>query len=64
MVWEIDKHTTKEEFDQILDKISEEKKKNDTSPKWEDFVGCMKGVFIGDPVEIQRKLREEWERKF
>lgn len=30
---------------------------------WDDVVGSLKDseVFAGDPVEIQRRLREEWD---
>jgi Protein of unknown function (DUF2281) len=30
---------------------------------WDDVVGSLKGsqTFAGDPVEIQRKLRAEWD---
>jgi hypothetical protein len=32
--------------------------------RWEDFFGILKGTgaFEGDPVEIQRKMRDEWDR--
>lgn len=32
--------------------------------RWEDFFGSLKGTgaFEGDPVEIQRKMRAEWDR--
>ena len=31
---------------------------------WEDFFGSLKGsgIFEGDPMEIQRKMRDEWDR--
>ena len=30
---------------------------------WEDFFGTLRGsgVFEGDPVDIQRKMRDEWD---
>ena len=32
--------------------------------KWEDHFGTLKGsgIFDDDPVEIQRKMRAEWDR--
>jgi hypothetical protein len=36
---------------------------NDSSRK---YAGCLKGkgIFTGDPVEIQRKMRNEWENPY
>jgi Protein of unknown function (DUF2281) len=33
-------------------------------PSLDDFIGSLKGskVFEGDPVEIQRQMRAEWDR--
>ena len=33
---------------------------------WDEFMGCRAGsqVFDGDPVEIQRKMRAEWDREW
>lgn len=33
-------------------------------PSLDDFVGILKGstIFEGDPMEIQRKMRAEWDR--
>ncbi len=33
---------------------------------WDEFMGCLKDskVFEGDPVEIQRKMRAEWDREW
>lgn len=38
--------------------------KSALSPSFDDFVGSLKGskVFEGDPVEIQRQMRSEWDR--
>ena len=32
------------------------------APSWDDFAGTLKDAdaFKGDPVEIQRQLRDEW----
>ena len=33
---------------------------------WDEFMGVLKDskVFEGDPVEIQRKMRAEWDREW
>lgn len=33
---------------------------------WDDLMGCLAGskIFEGDPVEIQRKMRAEWDREW
>ena len=33
---------------------------------WDEFMGTLAGskTFAGDPVEIQRKLRAEWDREW
>lgn len=40
------------------------RKANPAGPSWEAFLGSLEksDVFSGDPVEIQRRLREEWDR--
>ncbi len=46
-------------IEQLLSKYVSEKKEPKTL---EDFVGVLKNspTFNGDPVEIQRKIRSEW----
>lgn len=43
--------------------MSEEDKINEKKKTLSDFIGILKDSpnFNGDPVEIQRALREEWE---
>jgi len=33
---------------------------------WDDLMGCLADskIFEGDPVEIQRKMRAEWDREW
>ena len=45
----------------------EAKAKTDSAPakpeqSWDEFMGCLKdsNAFAGDPVEIQRQMRDEW----
>ncbi len=35
-----------------------------SSPSWDDLIGSLANAeaFAGDPVEIQRQLRAEWDR--
>lgn len=55
---------------QVLDFIGylEFKKRFPGKPKrsMRDYEGCLKDskAFAGDPVEIQRKLRAEWDREW
>ena len=46
----------------------EAKAKQDTAPRrsFDEFYGCLKDfkTFEGDPVEIQRKMRAEWDREW
>ncbi len=43
-------------------------RRNSAKPlsSWDDYMGCLAGskAFEGDPVEIQRKMRAEWDREW
>jgi hypothetical protein len=52
------------DFLELLEARSREKP-TPLGQSWDEFMGSLKDskFFEGDPAEIQRKLREEWDRE-
>lgn len=52
----------------FLEFLEAKSKEKPTRPgrSWDEFMGSLKDskVFEGDPADIQRKLREEWDREW
>ncbi len=66
MVWEINKNTTNEELSKMFEAAHKEQQKLQPKKVFnaKKFNGILKHVFTEDPLEIQRNLRDEWERDF
>lgn len=54
------------EFLEAKAQAKAQKQQSGQASSWDQFMGCLKDskVFEGDPVEIQRKLRAEWDREW
>lgn len=53
------------DFLEFLESKAQQKPEK-TGRSWDEFMGVLKDskVFEGDPVEIQREMRAEWDREW
>lgn len=63
MAYIIKKGMTREEMEQVFEAAGVGKAEKD-GPDWTPYTGILKGKILidEDPVEIQRRLRREWDR--